>query len=379
MSEDLEKKTVLIVDDESEMRELHKLFLMHGGFDVIEAENGVDALDLLADETQHIDAILSDIVMPEMDGYEFCSKTKEQESTREIPFIFISSLSSLEEKTKGYSFGADDYVIKPLEAKELGLKIQNLIRRRESNTELSKQVNESRDAAMQIMNFYGDLGQILEFYKASVGVSSTEELAELLFGVTKGFGLRCSLQIHENGEILNFGDEGEISPLEANVIELARQKERFYSFASRLVINYDNFSFLVKNMPVDDEERTGTLRDSLGVLCNAIEAKLGSLIAESEIAKKSEIAGFVKNVLQQTQATFSVIEKENLTAIDELMGDVEESFLSLGLTEEQENNIRETIETCTKKVNVAFQRGEVLNSMFDEIRTKLEQIQGTKR
>lgn len=377
MSDDV-KQTVLIVDDEPEMRELHKLFLMHGGFNVVEAANGHEAMTMLGEEEHGVDAVLSDIVMPEMDGYEFCSKLKEQESTREIPFIFISSLSSLEEKTKGYSFGADDYVIKPLEAKELGLKIKNLIRRRESNTELSKQVVESRDAAMQIMNFYGDLGQILEFYKASVSVKTLQELADLLFDVTKGFGLRCSLQVHANNEILNFGDEGEISPLEANVIELARQKERFYSFASRLVINYDNFSFLVKNMPVDNEERTGTLRDSLGVLCNAIEAKLGSLIAESVIAKKSEIAGFIKEVLQQTQVTFSVIEKENLAAIDELMGDVEESFLSLGLTEDQENNIRSTIESCTQKVNTAFQRGEVLNSMFDEIRTKLDEIQGTQ-
>ncbi|HFE38738.1 MAG TPA: response regulator, partial [Gammaproteobacteria bacterium] len=368
--------TVLIVDDESEMRELHKLFLMHGGFNVAEAENGKQAMQLLNEGEQQVDAILSDIVMPEMDGYEFCSAVKGQESTRDIPFIFISSLASLEEKSKGYSYGADDYIIKPLEAEELGLKIKNLIRRRESNSELSKQVIESRDAAMQIMNFYSDLGQILEFYKASVGVDSIEELADLLFGVTKGFGLHCSLQVHANSEVLNFGDEGEISPLEANVIELARQKERFYSFGSRLVINYEKFSFLVKNMPVENEERMGVLRDSLGVLCNAIEAKLGSLIAESLVAKKSEIAGIVQQVLQQTQVTFAVIEKENVNAIESLSGDIEESFLSLGLTEEQEENIRAVVEVCTQKVNVAFERGKALNAMFDEIRGKLGEIQG---
>lgn len=368
--------TVLIVDDELEMRELHKIFLMHNGFQVVEAENGAAALQILNQEDQQIDAILSDILMPEMNGYEFCHAVKEQELTKEIPFIFISSLSTLEEKAKGYSYGADDYVIKPLEAKELGLKIKNLIRRRESNKALSLQVNESRDAAMQIMNFYGDLGQVLEFYKVSINAKSVEELAMLLFEVTSGFGLRCSLQVYVDDEILNYGDRGEISPLEANVIELARQKERFYSFSSRLVINYNAFSLLVKNMP-EEEERAGTLRDSLGVLCNAIEAKLGSLIAESANTKKIEIASFIQDVLAQTQTTFSVIEKENITAIDTLMEDIEDAFISLGLTEEQENNIRSVVEVCTQKVNQAFKRGETLYAMFDDIRDNLDEIKNS--
>jgi len=367
---------ILIVDDESEMRELHKIFLMHGGFHVVEAENGAQALQMLNQDDQQIDAILSDILMPEMNGYEFCQAVKEQEITKDIPFIFISSLSTLEEKTKGYSYGADDYVIKPLESKELSFKIKNLIRRKESNQALSIQVNESRDAAMQIMNFYGDLGQILEFYKVSVNAKSIEELAMLLFEVTSGFGLRCSLQVYVGDEVFNYGDRGEISPLEANVIELARQKERFYSFSSRLVINYNAFSLLVKNMP-GDEERAGTLRDSLGVLCNAIEAKLRSLIAESANTKKVEIAGLIKDVLAETQSTFDFIEKENIKAIDDLMADIEDAFISLGLSEEQENNIRAIVENCTNKANQAFKQSKTLKAMFNDIRDNLDQIKNT--
>lgn len=370
--------TVLVVDDEFEMRELHKIFLMHGGFNVLEAENGLQALEILDQENVQVDAILSDILMPEMNGYEFCREVKEHESTKDTPFIFISSLNTLEKKTKGYSYGADDYIIKPLEAKELSFKIKNLIRRRESNKELNKQANESRDSAMQIMNFYGDLGQVLEFYKVSINAKNISELAVLLFEVTGNFGLHCSLQIHIGDEILNFGDQGEISPLEANIIELAREKERFYSFSSRLVINFDTFSLLVKNMPVDNADRSGTLRDSLGVLCNAVEAKLSGLTAESLNTKKIEIAGFIQDVLKQTKTTFSDIEKENIKAIDSLMEDIEESFISLGLSETQENHIRDVVELCTQKVNKAFKRSETLNSLLDDIQDNLDDIQDGK-
>ena len=373
---DVIKRTVLIVDDEFEIRELHKILILHAGFNVVEAENGIQALEMLNQVDHKIDAILSDIIMPEMNGYEFCAKVKENEVLKEIPFIFISSLSTLEEKTKGYSYGADDYIIKPLEASELALKIKNLIRRRESNQALSLQVAESRDAAMQIMNFYADLGQVLEFYKSSTNAKNLDELVVLLFEVTTNFGLCCTFQIHLGTEILNFGDRGEVSPLEADVIELAREKDRFYSFGSRLIISFDTFSLLIKNMPAD-EERAGTLRDSLGVLCNAIEAKLSGLISQSANSKKSEIAGFILDVLSETQATFSVIEDDNKLAINGLMTDIEDAFISLGLSESQEENIREIVNSCEQKVNLAFKQSQTLNAMFDDIRGNLDEIRGS--
>jgi len=364
-------QTILVVDDESEMRSFHKILLESEGFSVLEAKNGRDALDVIAANDSHVDAVLSDIMMPEMNGYELCKEIKTTKETEDLPFVFISSLASLDEKTKGYSYGADEYAIKPLEANELKIKIQNLIRIRNSKTELSKQVEESRNTTMQIMNFYSDLGHVLEFYKKSIDAKSLPDLAKLVFKVTEMYGLSCSLQVLDDDGVVNYGDKGEISPLEANVIELARQKERFYTFGSRLVINFKKFSLLVKNMPVKDEERCGNLRDSLGVLCNAIEARIDSLSTIKIDHKKNEIAEFVKEILDQTQFTFESIEKENVEAIEQLMENMENSFMSLGLSDEQEDNIRQVVEICMARTNDSFQRSQQVNAMFEEINDKL--------
>ena len=371
--------TILIVDDEPEMRELHQLLLLDAGFEVMSAQDGKIAIEILENDENKIDLVLSDVVMPEMDGYEFCRYVKAQENMEDMPFIFVSSLESLEEKIKGLECGADDYATKPLQPKELAFKIKNLIALRQRNNSLRAEVKESQSAAMQIMNFYGDLGQILEFYKVSISAKSFFDLSQQLFDVTGAYGLRCSIQYHIPDDKLNFGDKGEISPLESNVIELARKKERFYTFGSRLVINYADFSVLIKNMPIDDEERVGTLRDSLGVLCNAVEARVGGLLTEKVDAKKAQLTDVIQEVLDQTKDTFADIEKSNLAAIEGMMEDIETAFFSLGLSEPQENRIREIVETCMTNTNKAFKKGLILNAMFDDITENLTAMSNIKK
>jgi len=370
---------ILIVDDEPEMRELHQLLLLDAGFQVISAEDGKNAIEIIEKGETPIDVVLSDVVMPEMDGYELCKYVKNHEDLPEIPFIFISSLETLEEKTKGFESGADDYITKPLQPKELAYKIKNLLELNKRNSELNKQVMDSQAATMQIMNFYGDLGQILEFYKVSIGAKSFAELSEQLFEVTRAYNLSCSIQYHLPDEIVNFGDKGEISPLEANVITLARKKARFFSFGARLVINYDTFSVLIKNMPVDDAERLGTLRDSLGVLCNAIEARVEALLREEVDAKKAKIVDVMHEVLEQTKVAFADIQKANVGAIDGMMDDIENAFFSLGLSEPQEERIREIVKACLNKTNQAFKKGLILNAMFDDIDNNLNAIAEVKK
>ena len=370
---------ILVVDDESEMRELHQLLLLDAGFQVMSAEDGKQAIKLIENTDNHIDIVLSDVVMPEMDGYELCKYVKSQDDMPNIPFIFISSLETLEEKTKGFESGADDYITKPLQPKELAYKIRNLIELRKRNQDLSQQVMDSQTATMQIMNFYGDLGQILEFYKVSIGAKSFFDLAEQLFDVTRAYMLSCSIQFHLPDETLSFGDKGEISPLEANLIELARKKERFFTFDARLVINYKTFSLLIKNMPIDNQDRIGTLRDSLGVLCNAVEARIDSLLTEKVDAKKAEITDVIQEVLEQTVVTFADIERSNVNAIEGMMEEIETSFFALGLSEEQENRIREIVQECMTNTSKAFKKGQILNAMFEDISENLNAMSSIKK
>ena len=115
---------VLIIDDETLIRDVVKEYCLNEGFKVLEAENGLDALDVL--ESENVDIIVLDIMMPKMDGYTFFSKMKEKYN---IPTIVLSARGEEYDKLFGFSIGIDDYLTKPFSPKELIARIKAISKR----------------------------------------------------------------------------------------------------------------------------------------------------------------------------------------------------------------------------------------------------------
>lgn len=99
--------TILIVDDEKEMRELLRLYLEPEGFTCVEAGDGEAGLAMLANA--HIDLIILDIMMPKLDGYRFCMRVRERS---QVPIIFLTARSDEWDRVYGLKIGADDYIVK---------------------------------------------------------------------------------------------------------------------------------------------------------------------------------------------------------------------------------------------------------------------------
>ncbi len=120
-------KKILVVDDDKILRTVLKHALEQQGYKVTVAVSGKEALGLFEADTP--DIIVSDVSMPGMDGFEFCRQLRSQPSGQLIPFIFLSARGKLDDKVLGHSIGADDYLTKPFEMKELLAKIEALIER----------------------------------------------------------------------------------------------------------------------------------------------------------------------------------------------------------------------------------------------------------
>jgi DNA-binding response OmpR family regulator len=119
-----ERPSILIVEDNEEMRYYVREIL---GSDVklIDSSHGKEALGWLASNKP--DLIISDVMMPEMNGYEFLTKLKADESLKTIPVIMLTARASEEDRLSGLSLGVDDYIIKPFNAQELKSRIHNLL------------------------------------------------------------------------------------------------------------------------------------------------------------------------------------------------------------------------------------------------------------
>lgn len=116
---------VLVIDDDSYIRELICTVLKNEGFSVSEAVNGRDALKKLGEEK--IDLCVLDLMMPQMDGYEFCKQVRRY--YEDMPILMLTAKSELSQKVKGFELGADDYLTKPFEIDELLVRIKALLRR----------------------------------------------------------------------------------------------------------------------------------------------------------------------------------------------------------------------------------------------------------
>ena len=119
---------LLIVEDDSDVRN-YLVNEFRNEFNIIEAENGLVALEISKEKP--LDIVLSDIMMPKMNGIEFCNAFKKDIATSHIPLILLTAKSSIENKIEGIEFGADDYIVKPFNVKYLRTKIYSLIRKRE--------------------------------------------------------------------------------------------------------------------------------------------------------------------------------------------------------------------------------------------------------
>ncbi len=120
--------SVLIVEDQSDLWHFMQDFLRHE-FEIFIAEDGLQACDIAYREIP--DLIISDIMMPEMDGIELCKELKTDERTNHIPLIFLTAKSTIEARLEGYKTGADDYIPKPFDPDLLVVRIKNLINSRE--------------------------------------------------------------------------------------------------------------------------------------------------------------------------------------------------------------------------------------------------------
>jgi DNA-binding NarL/FixJ family response regulator len=117
-----EHKRLLLIDDDPNLILLVKDYLEFRGYEVITAENGREALEVLEQEIP--DMIICDVMMPEMDGYAFVNQVRQEERTSWIPILFLSAKGQSQDKIKGLNIGADVYMVKPFEPEEVVAQVE---------------------------------------------------------------------------------------------------------------------------------------------------------------------------------------------------------------------------------------------------------------
>ncbi|OMF08202.1 DNA-binding response regulator [Paenibacillus amylolyticus] len=164
--------TILVVDDDSHIRKLIRIYLEKNQFSVLEAPDGQEALDILSHTK--VDLAIVDVMMPRIDGIEL---TEDIRSYLDIPILMVTAKGESKDKVRGFNAGSDDYLVKPFDPVELILRVKSLLKR----------YNKSSSNMIQISGVTIDLGNLMVIADGQT-IELKKKECELLFSLASSPG-----------------------------------------------------------------------------------------------------------------------------------------------------------------------------------------------
>ena len=155
---DKDKKTILVVDDEKNIRDLLVFNLQNEGYNTLEAEDGLQAVDIALKENP--DLILLDVMLPKLDGKSVCKKLRYSLNMSNIPILMISAKDTETDKIVGLEIGADDYITTPFQIREVIARVKANLRKSELNANVDTQTKEDKSDIIKVGDLTLDLKRV---------------------------------------------------------------------------------------------------------------------------------------------------------------------------------------------------------------------------
>lgn len=242
------KKKILVIDDTELMVKLTTDVLTKHGYEVVSANNGVDGIKMVASEKP--DLVLLDVVMPGIDGFEVCKLLRKDESNNLIPIIMLTAQRNEEDKLAGLELGADDYITKPFNPRELVSRVRNTLLRIDrnrlanpltglpGNTEIQSEINYRIAKEMIFSVIYLDVDNFKAYndaYGFSHGDRAIKLIADILLDNVRTFGGKNDFIGHIGGDdFVVISDPNHADALCENIIkEFDERVPELYSDVDR--------------------------------------------------------------------------------------------------------------------------------------------------
>lgn len=359
---------ILVIDDE----QLTQAFIqkvLEKEHQVHIAANGEQGIAMASELNP--DIIILDVNMPGMNGYEACKKLKQDTTTENIPVLFHSAHADTKEQMQGYAAGGDDFLIKPCNHETLRAKVNVMLRYRDQQLTCNQNYQEAQKIAHIAMVGSSEIGMVMQFVEQSYLINDYDELAKAMFTLTDKLHLVCAVMFFSHDGPRSYFSDGSASPLEIELLEKMRTQNRIYDFGHRTFVNYPNTTLLVRNMPIDDPDRYGRIKDLLPTTMGTLSNKIFAMKASHAIQTQSEALAVsfeqIKTSLLSLSSSLNTNQAESIKILRTMLEDMQEFLPKLGLEEDQEVYILNYIE---KSSNQSLD----LNDSSDEINTTFHQV-----
>ncbi len=349
---------VCVVDDDPAVRDI--ICAMLDPDYPVEAFDSAEACQAELTDTLP-DLLLLDINLPGMNGYTFCQQIKSDSRLRKMPVIFVSGHDSPEERIAGYDAGGEDFIVKPFEPEELLRKVKVAQQMVQNQRTLAEQVEESEHLSSLVLASMDETGILLQFMSKLIAMNSAQEVCAGGLELLRRYRLEGVVQTRMDGETLTMSASGTNLPLEASVIEHVRNQGRIFEFSRRSVHNFERVTLMINNLPLDDPEYCGRLRDHPSVAAQGIDSRLKALSDEIRSRRAEQGIQLALENVGKTIIDLHEAHKVNAEASSSLIVGLQESLLNsfykLGLTDNQEKFLQNMVGDFMTRMVELLDRG----------------------
>ena len=354
-----ELRTVLLVDDDPMCRLLNADAL-RDQYAILEADSGAAAIGLIAEKIPAL--VLMDISMDGMDGFETCRRMKSEPGMQAVPVVFVSANVSLEDRLAAYEAGGEDFISKPVAPDELRAKVLMTLKNVGERLQLESGAQSAMQVAMTAMSSAGELGVVINLLRQSFSTTDEASLAECLLGGCAEFGLEACLRFKTVNGIYGRNQQGSLTTVESGVLDLLSDgNEHIRSLGRQSAFCYGGLTLLVKNMPMDDPDRAGRLRDHLAMIAEGGEARLRILDANYSLKAREQAQARLSEKAVAALKTIFAKHQQNAEKtgqlLESMLAELELTFPTLGLTEYQEVLVLDQVRLATNQISELYVRG----------------------
>jgi CheY-like chemotaxis protein len=368
------KALILCVDDEPvNLVILHEL--LQDRYELTIAKSGEGCLQQVAVQTP--DLILLDVNMPDLDGLETCERLKSDPETAEIPIIFVSALASQDELMAGYEAGGDDYITKPFSEEILQKKIEIVLASQQRKQELKKISDKAVEALMNNLSTTDELGMVVRFLHQCQSADTLDELARNVFDCLRQFELDSSLLMLDEPENRVWFSDDIDRPMESQILESLRGQDRVVSFGTRLAINSDHVTVLVRNLPTTVEQ-VDRVREHLSIMIEGLDTRIQAMQSQTLLDQRREVLHRVLTAAREHLGRLDETSKQQRARSAEIVTDMgkelERSLLKLDLSARQEAALKKIIDSAAEQTAEVYDEGMKIGEKLQEIMDELSSV-----
>jgi len=329
-------------------------------------------------ETVKPDMFLLDVRMPGVDGLAFCRQLKDAAVTHQIPVVFVSGQDSLEARLKGYEAGGEDFIVKPFQPEELLRKVQVARQIVKDRQALTEQLENSELLSSLVMANMDEYAILIRFIRELISFETQEEIASGMLEMLRRYSLQGVIQTRASQRTLTLSAEGNNLPLETAVLEHVRTMGRIFEFRSRSVHNFDHLTVVINNMPVNDPEFCGRLRDHVCIAAECADSRLKAIEAEETNRRnQSGILDAIERVTASTGNARNAYLRDRAASAELLMmleQDLSRVLAHVELTNGDENALTDLVSTFSANLLEVLDGGEETCEALEDLGQRLGQL-----